>query len=369
MIYVVFMTVVVIIVSAVLFSHVPLDETMKAFSHSARDRSASPDTDIVLIYPSLFSRTEAPKFGGDLEGEVYKMTYVWKFDDYSHSYRAEIPAELLEYYRARPHDHTEYHRYALSDYDREIIRSFADAFLENGRRHRYTDDQIAMNIITFVYTLPYTIDFETTGFEEYPRYPIETLIEGGDCEDRAILIAALLYELGIESIIIQLDEHAAVGLKDNGNYTGQYYDVNGARYYYAEVSVEGSMIGVIPSHINPKLVALYPLIKKPYVSAEIQHQSAGRNADGNLYRLQGTVHNFGPGEGTNATVRVVTTMSGSSAAPQPDKLIQIGNMPEDSTAHINSLITVPGGSGVVDIYVEGDNFEPILVRGFYFNFR
>ena len=367
MIYFVFMTVFILVVSAVLFTCIPHDEAFKAFQYSARDMYASSESDIVLVYPPLFSKTDPLKFSADVGDDAYKMTYVWNFDSYNQSYRAEIPIELLEYYRAKPHNFSEYQRYALSDYDREVIRHFAAAFKENGRRHKHTDDQIAMNIITFAYTLPYTSDLETAGVADYPRYPIETLVEGGDCEDRAILISALLYELGIENIIIQLENHAAVGLKDNGNYTGKYYDYNGTRYYYAEVS-EGGGIGVVPATINQNLIALYSVTKTPYFSSTIRHYSAGRNSDGYLYNLQGTVKNLGPGEGKNVTVHAVTTVSGSGSAVPADKFILIGDLPEDYSANIEAVISVPKGHGIVNIYIEGDNFEPITISGFYFNF-
>ena len=367
LIFFVFMTFITVIVSAALFTYIPRDEALKAVQYSVWDRSASPETDIVLVYSSRSSNSDPLKFKSDAGEEVYRMTYVWSFDGYNQSYRADIPTELLEYYREKPHSFSEYQRYALSDYDREVVRNFAAAFKEHGRRYKYTDDQIAINIITFVYTLPYTSDLETTGFTEYPRYPVETLIEGGDCEDRAILISALLYELGIENIIIRLEDHAAVGLKDNGNYTGKYYDYNGTRYYYAEVFGTSATVGIIPPNIDPTLIDLYPVIPTPYFSSKISHYSAGKNADGLLYNLSGTIINQGPGESKNVTVRVVTTMAGSGTditAPV-DKLISIGNLPEDYSADIESRISIPNGNSIVDIYLEGDNFDPVLISGFY----
>ena len=367
--YFIFMTVVIVVVSAVLFTYVPRDETLKAVQYSAMDVFSSSESDIVRVYPSLFSNTEPPKFRADVEDDIYKMVYVWSFDGYRQSYSAEIPADLLEYYRAKPHDCSEYQRYALSDYDREVVRSFAASFKENGRRNKYTDDQVIMNIITFVYTLPYTSDLETTGFIEYPRYPVETLVEGGDCEDRAILISALLYELGIENIIIRLEDHAAVGLKDNGNYTGQYYDYNGTRYYYAEVFGTSATVGIIPPDIDPTLICIYPVTPTPYFSFKVNHYSGGRNTDGVLYNIYGTFKNLGPSEGKNVTVRIVTNLSGQGGTSPADKLIFIGDLPEDYSADIESRISVPNGNGLVNIYLEGDNFDPIPISGFYITGR
>lgn len=370
LIFIIFMTVVVAVVSAVLFNYVPRDEAFKAFRHAARDVTALADSDIVVVYPPLSAAKDPLKFKADADDEVYRMTYVWNYDGSDQSYRAEIPADLPAYYRAKTHERPDYQQYALSDYDRDIIRQFAAAFQENGRRHRYTDDEIAMNIITFAYTLPYTDDMETTGFEDYPRYPVETLVEGGDCEDRAILISALLYELGMENIIIQLEKHAAVGLKDSGNYTGQYYEYGGARYYYAEVSGGNQTIGVIPPTVNQTLVALHPVVKVPSFLTDIRQYAAGTNAEGHLYTIQGTLKNDGPGGGKNISVRIVTTLSSADLkTPAPaDKIISIGDIPEDCSADIESVIVISHGSGMVDILVEGDNFETFKAGGFHFNF-
>ena len=52
-------------------------------------------------------------------------------------------------------------------------------------------------VLSFVQSLPYTLDDVTTGYDEFRRYAVETLIEGGgDCEDTTILVAAILRGLG-----------------------------------------------------------------------------------------------------------------------------------------------------------------------------
>jgi hypothetical protein len=57
--------------------------------------------------------------------------------------------------------------------------------------------------LSFVQGLPYTSDSVTTGFDEYPRYPLETLVDnGGDCEDSAILFASIAQALGHEAILL-----------------------------------------------------------------------------------------------------------------------------------------------------------------------
>ncbi|WP_152423197.1 hypothetical protein [Natrinema versiforme] len=46
---------------------------------------------------------------------------------------------------------------------------------------------------SFVDTIDYATDRESTGTTEYVRYPSETLVDGeGDCDDKAVLLAGLL---------------------------------------------------------------------------------------------------------------------------------------------------------------------------------
>lgn len=68
----------------------------------------------------------------------------------------------------------------------------------------------AQFISWFVQTaVDYKTDQQSKGVSEYWRYPLETLYDKeGDCEDGAILLAALLYAAGYDSGIYLLPEHS-----------------------------------------------------------------------------------------------------------------------------------------------------------------
>ena len=69
-------------------------------------------------------------------------------------------------------------------------------------------------VLTFVQSLAYTGDVATTPyFDEYPRYPVETLFEQrGDCEDTSILAAAILSEMGYDVALLLFEELDHMGL-------------------------------------------------------------------------------------------------------------------------------------------------------------
>ncbi|WNY23414.1 hypothetical protein MmiHf6_07210 [Methanimicrococcus hongohii] len=359
------MTVCIVIVSAGLFHFVPPEDVKKTVVYAARDLM-TPGGDIVIVYPSLSDWSGLERFKLSDEGETYNVVYTWSYDTQSYSQSVEIPREMFEYYQNKSHDRRDYAQYAVSEYDRDVVLKLAESFRAHGQKYRYSEDEIALNIISFVHTIPYTYDSETKGVLEYPRYPAETLVEGGDCEDRAILAAAILYELDIDCILIHMKDHMALGLKDNGNFTGQSYVYNGTVYYYAGVTDGETTVGIISEDINPELIAIFPVVQSPVLSAKINQYMIGFDDDSYKYVLQGTVQNAGAGHGQNVSIRVVTEIT-NSADTVPDQLISIASIPEDYSADIEVTIKVPRANGIITIFIEGENFEPIEVGGFYFN--
>lgn len=102
-------------------------------------------------------------------------------------------------------------------------------------------------VISFAQSIPYVTE-ET----EYPRYPIETLVEmKADCEDASILTAALLRQMGFGAVLLAFleEHHMAVGVRvlppDGSGHT--YYTWNGDAYYYVEPTSVGWRIGELPA--------------------------------------------------------------------------------------------------------------------------
>jgi hypothetical protein len=115
-------------------------------------------------------------------------------------------------------------------------------------------------MLAFVQSLPYTSDSVTTGFDEYPRFPLETLVDnGGDCEDTAILFATLVLIEGYGTVLIHPPNHLAVGVLGSSDIAGSYYTYNGGRYYYCETTGDGWGIGDLPSEFDGVSAYIYPI--------------------------------------------------------------------------------------------------------------
>ena len=186
-----------------------------------------------------------------------RQLFAWK------GWTWEMPISLslyVDYFeRPRPRSFANYIDLATDPDDDYYIQS-----LINGVKNAtssYSDTKRLNWIISFVQNLPYTVDLETTPYNEYPRYPMETLFDrGGDCEDTSILVAALLDELGYDVALIYMQKakHMAVGVNLPNAY-GTYYEYQGKKYYFLETTGVGFTLGQFPSSITEREARLYPL--------------------------------------------------------------------------------------------------------------
>jgi len=115
---------------------------------------------------------------------------------------------------------------------------------------------------------------------EYVQSPEETLLGGGDCEDKAILTASILYKLGYDVCLIRFEDHMAVGVHlDNYPYMGKVYftDDTGKRYLYLETSNRGWKLGEADEkYAHATNYTIYHVKDKPiliqYCRPPVRHQ-------------------------------------------------------------------------------------------------
>ena len=180
------------------------------------------------------------------------MRFEWSLQDNRGDMWIEIPVdrEMYEHYRSlgRYHGVENYQKYINDANNRAIIAQIVKVIRDGTMGLSYSDAAMVRELAKFTQdVIEYQYDSDTTGEDEYPRYPIETLYEGrGDCEDTVILMAALLKEMGYEVGILHVPGHVAVALRTADNYSGgAYYEINGHRYLFIESTVSGWNIGDI----------------------------------------------------------------------------------------------------------------------------
>jgi len=132
------------------------------------------------------------------------------------------------------------------DYVKDIAKSLLQMAQSNGLDNFHTAEFVQ----SFVESIPYKIT-------DTPELPVQTLVDGGDCKDKSILLASLLKNLGYNVALLvfpppqnQQVGHMAVGIAFNDNelplyrdYNFTYYNFGGTKYYFAETTSPGWLIG------------------------------------------------------------------------------------------------------------------------------
>lgn len=196
-----------------------------------------------------------------LNGEEINLSFKWKYDFATWTQTMSVSRKSYEYYKNKNRSivDTDYKRYIEDTDDDEVIKALADGMSKTGADNGYDEYKQLELIISFVQGLEYIPDEDEDGNEiEYPKYPLETLVDGGgDCEDTAILLASLLRAKGYGVALICMPEHIAVGIKgDAVEGVGSYYEYAGSKYYYIETTAQNWPIGEIPDDYKGKEVEL-----------------------------------------------------------------------------------------------------------------
>lgn len=225
--------------------------------------------------------------------------YTWVYGGREWSWDVQIPQALYNYYKQLPRPPTSnYSVYVTHPMDDAYLDSLIDNIKNASQQTGYSELQTIEFAIAFVQGLPYTADSVTTPYDEYPRYPIETLLDnGGDCEDTSILLASLLDSLGYGVVLIIPPSHAAIGLLSEEGIYGTYWEYEGGKYYYIETTGTGWEIGQLPEVYEDTSASIFPMIPIPIITHEWNIKSVG-----NTYELEVRVSNSGSGTAENVVV-------------------------------------------------------------------
>jgi len=176
-------------------------------------------------------------------------TYAWSFGDRTWRISVVLSETSFEYFASLPRG-SDYSAYVAHGANRDALATVVDALGKAARSAGFDPEKTAGLVISFVQGLPYVADDGAEGLLEYPKYPLETLFGGGDCEDTAILAAALMKDLGLSVGLLHfvgtLPAHMAVGVALPAGVRGTYFPWEGKRYYYGETTEPGWSIGEVP---------------------------------------------------------------------------------------------------------------------------
>ena len=190
----------------------------------------------------------------NIGSDSFNVEFQWTYSGQTWTYSDIIDGNYYYSYRDKPRTY-DFASYVI--FEDEFIRSVAEYFDREATGRGYSTIQKAELVLAFVQSIPYQLDEESTGYIEYPRYPVETLVDGvGDCEDKAALYAAIMQAdpLNIDAVLLMFTKsgssgHMATGIWGSG-LDGTYYDYNGRTYYYCETTANGWKIGQQPTQMD-----------------------------------------------------------------------------------------------------------------------
>lgn len=195
------------------------------------------------------------------EGGNFLITYQWNYSGRKYTYEDRVPKNFYSYYRNKlripPFN---YETFIEDPYDDSWLSSLANNLWN--LEPFFSEEKKLSLILSFVQYIPYQSDKETTGREDYPRYPVETIVDGrGDCEDKAILFASLCRALGYKVILLLYpkEEHVAVAIKVPWAGKVDHYEVGGENYAFCETTQPGWKIGEKPKSLvsNPWIIIVH----------------------------------------------------------------------------------------------------------------
>jgi hypothetical protein len=220
-------------------------------------------------YETLLSDYEAAFGGLDISPEsipVLEKLYTWEWGGVERSVTITVPEQLYDYYSEKErYQTTDYRGYILHPSDDMYVEALVYEFNLIQVDEGLTDENKTDLVISFIQNMEYELDADSKGVTEYPRFPVETLVDGGgDCEDTGILMASLLDVMGYNVSLILMPDHLAVGIEVNA--TGVHWVYENVTYYYLETTATGWEEGEVPPEHDPEEATLYPVEEMPFLA-------------------------------------------------------------------------------------------------------
>ena len=203
-------------------------------------------------------------FGVNAQVDYYHEDFEWSYKGLDWTWSLDIPKASYEAYKSvsvstRLHYQASGYGFLTTTND-AYLQMVAEKLKEASSQEGYESYDEVSFVLAFIQSLPYTSDSVTSGYDEYPRFPLETLVDnGGDCEDTSILFATLTLIMGYGTVYISPPEHYAVGVLGDEGLPGYYWTFNDKLYYYCETTGDGWKIGDLPPEFQDEEATIYEI--------------------------------------------------------------------------------------------------------------
>ncbi|MCL0063217.1 stalk domain-containing protein [Peptococcaceae bacterium] len=286
---------------------------------------------------------------------VIVRNFSWYYQGQNWSYQIRVPKELYNYYANLEHPPTDdYSVYVTHPLDDAFIASIAEHFSNIAWQEWFSPEQTINFVAAFVQSLEYVADPGSEIPYEYPKYPLETLVDQrGDCEDTSILLASILKAMGFDVVLIVVPadspRHMAVGVSGR-NLFGYHYEYLGREYFYLETTYPGWTVGEIPEEYRFSEAKIFPLVPRPIITYnwDFEITPAG------WLILEFTVHNNGTATAQDVEVYAAYDAGGGLVYDE-DSSIRLDIEP-NSTATYTIFLEIPRNTFtrlIIKVFSEG----------------
>ncbi|MDI3539216.1 MAG: hypothetical protein PWR29_540 [Methanolobus sp.] len=311
------------------------------------------------IPPSALEVKSDLKIGTD----TITRTYIWNYDNKEFEIQCDYYIDVYKAYSQRSRVRN-YGQFVSDPYDDELISQITTQMESLAWDANYRSDEIPYVTMAFVQSLPYISDSVSSGYDEYPRFPFETLYNGGgDCEDSSILLASLLYDMGYGVVLIELPGHMAVGVRGDDALYGNYYEYEGDKYFYLETTNSGWAVGEIPEQFLGAEAILHP-IYSAYPELNIEFTGSGlKDSSFNYVNLDITLENVGSAKAEDVVIYAAleTKSEGLVWDQLKSDVIPILEAEERISYTVSNLKAPAGERYRVGIKAWGSNADPVYV--------
>lgn len=197
--------------------------------------------------------------------KMYNRTYRWNFNGKPVKLSMSIPVNTYKNYLDSKVDrspqsniHPDDAMRAFVTSNEKVINDLASDLKSYAKN--YDSVTTANFILRFVQgSIVYRLDNVSKGPIEYWRFPVETLVDRqGDCEDTAVLYAAIMEALNYEAALIfcsweedgEKVGHLAVGIHLEGDHGDYVEDSAGKKYYFCETTAASYNLGQLPKDFD-----------------------------------------------------------------------------------------------------------------------
>ena len=196
------------------------------------------------------------------ENTEFSLSYSFSYQYYDFVWNLRIPVKEYLYYSEKPRitDTSKYTTMVTDTHADYLLNVLVNKIKDAALSYDLKPTDTVNFVGAFIQSLVNADKNTATPYDDYPRYPIETLFnQGGDCEDTSILAAALLQRLAFKEVVFVFDnpKHAALGIDVTIPLGANEWEYQATKYFYLETVGNDWTLGHCPAVYLPLQPKIY----------------------------------------------------------------------------------------------------------------